>query len=60
MSEQFFHTHQALQASELYRAELIRRAEQHRLARRARRAAQRAATAGEGRVTPADRYVPAA
>ncbi|MFE0427352.1 hypothetical protein [Streptomyces sp. NPDC058953] len=60
MSEHFFHPHQALQASALHRAELIRRAEEHRIAKRARRAALRAATAPEGGVTPADRYVPAA
>ncbi|MGV9313878.1 hypothetical protein ACWDR0_17065 [Streptomyces sp. NPDC003691] len=60
MSEYLFHTHPAAQASALHRAELIRRADEYRLARLVRRAGRRAAKKGEGRVTASDRYVPAA
>ncbi|MEW1545467.1 MULTISPECIES: hypothetical protein [Streptomyces] len=60
MSDHLFHTHPALQASALRREELIRRANEHRLARRARRAARQAAKDEEGRVTGAVRFTVAA
>ncbi|QDY79164.1 hypothetical protein [Streptomyces qinzhouensis] len=60
MSEYLVHTHSARQASALRREELIRQAEEYRLARLVRRAGRRAARNREGRVTAPARYVPAA